>query len=313
VSVSPSLTCSLSLLSLSLSLLVGGDLGISGCKRLNPSHLSLSLSLSLFLFLSLSHAHTHSLSLSVSLCLSLLVGGDLGISDCKRMKLGYLSWGNLTLGIDTNTSNITMVRLHNHTECMASYHAETGSVYDELHGHGTDGGVGISEICVVTDPKDATPQGPCFGDLGLPLTARVKGVDGSVLLGLAHSDDCGSGLPAVFTRVSSSLQWIRATVPELSAHPQQYSMGLMIDELGLPDGATLKIFSGPNFDIENLAEGGELETKCSVPWKTETRMGAILVVLEMPEIVPQVCVRETMRKSCLYDRSKYIYIYISRE
>jgi len=220
------------------------------------------------------------------------------------MKLGYLSWGDLTLG--DNTSNITMVRLHNHTDCVASYHAETGSAYDELHGHGTDGGVGISEICVVTEPNDATPQGPCFGDLGLPLAARIKGVNGSVLLGLAHSDDCGSGLPAVFTRISSSLQWIRATVPELSAHPEQYSMGLVIDELGLPDGAKLKIFSGPNFDTENLAEEGVLETKCSVPWRTETRKGAILVVLEMPEIVPQVCVRARMKKSCLHDRSKYV-------
>jgi len=220
-------------------------------------------------------------------------GGDLGISDCKRMKLSYLSWGNITLGLDTNSSKMTMVKLHDHRDCQKKYHAETGSAYDEVHGHGTDGGVGTSEICVVTDPKDATPQGPCFGDLGLPLTARVKGVDGSVLLGLAHSDDCGSGLPAVFTRVSSSLQWIRATVPELSAHPHQYTMKLMIEELGLPTGATLKIFEGPNFEQEKMVADGELETKCSVPWETETSKGAMLIVLEMPERVPEcdnVCV-----------------------
>lgn len=116
-------------------------------------------------------------------------GGDLGISDCKRMALTYLSWAG-------SDANVTKVKLHNHTDCAFKYHQETGSVYDEAHGHGTDGGVGTAEICVVTDPTDAQPQGPCYGDLGLPLVAHVKNFKGGMLLGLAHSDDCGSGLPA---------------------------------------------------------------------------------------------------------------------
>jgi len=104
-----------------------------------------------------------------------------------------------------------------------------------------------------------------------------------MLLGLAHSDDCGSGLPAVFTRVSSSLQWIRATVPELSAHPKQFNMRLMIEELGLPDGANLTIYSGPNLDEDKVVSNGVLDTKCDVPWETSTYEGAMLLVLEMPE------------------------------
>ena len=42
-------------------------------------------------------------------------GGDLGISDCKRMKLSYLSWH------ETGTSYgpmMTTVQLADHRECM---------------------------------------------------------------------------------------------------------------------------------------------------------------------------------------------------
>ena len=65
-----------------------------------------------------------------------------------------------------------------------------------------------------------------------------QGRTGSWLLGLAHADHCGEGmdLPAVFTRVSSSLQWIRATLPELSVYPEQFDMTLEFSALGLPEG-----------------------------------------------------------------------------
>ena len=83
----------------------------------------------------------------------------------------------------------------------------------------------------------------------------VQGRDGSWLLGLAHADHCeGVKLPAVFTRVSSSLQWIRATLPELSVYPEQFNMKFEVLELGLPEGAYITVHSGPNFDMETIVE-----------------------------------------------------------
>ncbi len=86
----------------------------------------------------------------------------------------------------------------------------------------------------------------------------VQGRTGSWLLGLAHADHCSGDvkLPAVFTRVSSSLQWIRATLPELSVYPDQFEMKLEFLELGLPEGAYITVHSGPNFDMESIVEVG---------------------------------------------------------
>ena len=84
----------------------------------------------------------------------------------------------------------------------------------------------------------------------------VQGRTGSWLLGLAHADHCGEGvdLPSVFTRVSSSLQWILATLPELSVYPEQFEMKLEFLELGLPEGAYITVHSGPDFDMESIVE-----------------------------------------------------------
>jgi hypothetical protein len=41
-------------------------------------------------------------------------------------------------------------------------------------------------------------------------------------------------LPTVFTRVSSSFQWILSTVPALSRHPNQFTFELNITQLGIP-------------------------------------------------------------------------------
>jgi len=235
-------------------------------------------------------------------------GGDLGITDCKRMQLSYLSWGTEWMPAEAGSASasasgsfipprrrllsqtsespsVSMVKLYDHKDCQHKYHQATGSVYHELGGMGSDGAVGKSEICVVTDPKDAEPTGPCHGDMGLPLTARVKGRAGSMLLGLAHKDHCSKDvkLPAVFTRISSSLQWIRATVPQLGAYPRQFDIELDIMELGLPEGAHLHVYSGPNLMDHKLVEDGMLDSKCQVPWQTSTHEGAMLLVLSMPE------------------------------
>ena len=233
-------------------------------------------------------------------------GGDLGISDCKRMKLSYLGWaesmsstspdgttvGDPTGGdkrrlltVDSGVSyepTMTTVQLTDHRECMERYHMVAGNVYDELAGMGKGGGVSRSEICVAV-PKTDPPTGPCFGDVGLPLTAsKIKGREGSWLLGLSHADHCSDGqpLPAVFTRVSSSLQWILATVK--APHPEQFTMNLDIMELGLPEGANLTVHHGPYFSETNLVEDGVLDSKCMVPWGTMTGDGAMLIMLHMP-------------------------------
>ena len=53
-----------------------------------------------------------------------------------------------------------------------AYHRVTGSVYDEMAGMGEDGGVNNAESCVSV-PHSI--NGPCFQDLGLPLTAsKIK-------------------------------------------------------------------------------------------------------------------------------------------
>jgi len=169
----------------------------------------------------------------------------------------------------------------------------TGSTYDVMAGMGEDGGVNNAEICVSIPNKF---NGPCFEDLGLPLTAsKIKGRTGSWLLGLAHADHCGGEveLPAVFTRVSSSLQWIRATLPELSVYPDQFEMKLEFLELGLPEGAYITVHSGPNFDMESIVEDGTLDSKCMVPWNTKvTSDGAILIMLHMDHNSTTGCDKE---------------------
>jgi secreted trypsin-like serine protease len=165
---------------------------------------------------------------------------------------------------------MTTVQLAHHTQGQEVYHTVTGNAFDELSGIGKDGAVSRSEICVVM-PKSNPHTGPCYGDIGLPLTAaKIKGRTGSWLLGLSHSDHCSMhlGLPAVFTRVSSSLQWIRATVPLLGAYPEQFKMTLDILQLGLPDGAYLTVHSGTDFKEESLVDDGLLDSKCQVRWGT---------------------------------------------
>jgi len=214
-------------------------------------------------------------------------GGDLGISDCKKMTLSYLSWA-----VDM-TAEMTKVQLTDHKDCQEAYHEVTGSEYDEMAGMGMDGGVNNAEICVSV-PNSF--KGPCFHDLGLPLTAsKIKGRTGSWLLGLAHADHCGEGmdLPAVFTRVSSSLQWIRATLPELSVYPEQFDMTLEFSALGLPEGAYVTVHSGPNFNSESIVEEGTLDSKCMVPWSTTvTTNGAMLIMLHMEHKPNTPCDKE---------------------
>jgi hypothetical protein len=224
-------------------------------------------------------------------------GGDLGITDCKRMKLSYINWGeswepaagsgspSASAPINTSSADVTLVKLVDHKSCQSAYHHATGSVFTEASGMGSDGGVDTSEICVVVDPKASEPTGPCMHDLGLPLTALVKG-EGTYLLGLAHADDCDSGgagphLPAVFTRISSSLQWIRASLPSISEYPTQFTMDITVEELGLPEHATLSLYHGVNMD--SLLDDGMLDSKCQVPWMGETVHGAMLLILEMPD------------------------------
>jgi hypothetical protein len=192
---------------------------------------------------------------------------------------------------------VHQVKLVNHKNCQEKYHNETGSVYIEQAGGGFDGAVGTSEICVVVAGTDSSHMdegmGPCTGDLGLPLTAKVKGVDGKVLLGLSHADECGAAgpyLPAVFTRVSSSLQWIRASVPELGRHPEQFTLELNVTKLGLPEGAKLSMYHGANFNTSETPPCDDdttgdcaLDTKCQVPFRFTTAQGAMLLILEMPQ------------------------------
>jgi hypothetical protein len=180
---------------------------------------------------------------------------------------------------------MTTVQLADHRQCMERYHTVAGNVYDELTGMGKGGGVSRSEICVAI-PKSDPPTGPCYGDEGLPLTAsKIKGRHGSWLLGLSHADHCHDDLqlPAVFTRISSSLQWIRATLPHMAAHPHQFTMTFDLMELGLPEGANITVHSGPYFDETNVVEDGLLDSKCQVPWGAKTTDGAMLIMLSMPD------------------------------
>jgi secreted trypsin-like serine protease len=242
-------------------------------------------------------------------------GGDLGVSDCKLMKLSYLSWppvfNGSGLGLPTFETCSggrscadevvdTLVQLVDHKNCQEEYHNQTGFDVDV---------VGTQEICVVlpvpTSSSASIAVGPCIGDLGLPLTARIQGSQDRVLLGLATNDDCGGGptsaLPAVFTRVSSSLQWIRANVFEISMHPEQFTMQLNVTEMGLPEGARVSVFNSASKGVADFAswyktgpfgglpscsdivtENCEIDSNCRVPLQTLTKHGAMLLILEMP-------------------------------
>ncbi len=114
-----------------------------------------------------------------------------------------------------------------------------------------------------------------------------------MLLGFSHADECGAAgpcLPAVFTRVSSSLQWIRASVPELGRHSGQFTLELNVTKLGLPEGAKLSMYHGANFNTSETPPCDDdttgdcaLDTKCQVPFRFTTAQGAMLLILEVPQ------------------------------
>lgn len=131
-----------------------------------------------------------------------------------------------------------------------------------------------SEICVKSMDDEV------HSDVGMPLVAKVKGVQGHVLLGLGTVDE-HPGLPAIFTRVSSSLQWIYAVAPKLSSFPAQFSMDISVEQIGLPHNATLTLYPLAA-ESSQIMDDGVLDTKCMTPWEGSSSSGAMLLILDMP-------------------------------
>lgn len=225
-------------------------------------------------------------------------GGDLGISDCKRMMLKYSSWnlvdegsvsGNGSVPADLSKAKrrllsdsgggsagpvspgvtVSDARLVDHKDCAASYKMHTGSAFSD------ESIVTRSEICVTA------LDGEVHNDMGMPLIAKVKGVDGHVLLGLGVLDE-HPDMPAIFTRVSSSLQWIYAIAPQLSSYPSQFDIDITVEQIGLPHNATLMVHHmAAEGGEESLMMDGILDSKCMTPW-SGTASGAMLLILDMP-------------------------------
>merc|ERR1719183_1570674 len=117
--------------------------------------------------------------------------------------------------------------------------------------------VSKNEICVKRKPATAATAdmaamnaGPCYAEYGLPLIANVKD-RGIQLLGLSNDDHmCKENLPAVFTRVSSYLQWIRATVGHegFARHPA-LTLELSISQISVPNGFEVKVYNSVFEDI----------------------------------------------------------------
>lgn len=232
-------------------------------------------------------------------------GGDLGISDCKRMMLTYSSWnleesdaaasgspgpvrrrlldhsGSPGSGATSPGVTVSDARLVDHKDCMEQYKMRAGSPFGE------ENLVTRSEICVTA------MDGAVHSDMGMPLVAKVRGVDGYVLLGLgtldAHAD-----LPAIFTRISSSLQWIYAISPKLSSFPQQYTMGITVEQIGLPHNATLTVYP-MGAETGTTMEDGVLDSKCMTPWEGSSASGAMLLILDMPPGGSEGCDEECIQ------------------
>ena len=77
---------------------------------------------------------------------------------------------------------------------------------------------------------------------------------------------------AVFTRVSSSLQWIRSAVDALSRHPEQFTLLLNITKLGIVGNA----------NRNSLSRARALSLACSLslsPPSTHTHITLNITVL----------------------------------
>lgn len=228
-------------------------------------------------------------------------GRDLGISDCKKMSLGYAS----------QESGDVEVQLVNHADCVKLY--RNNVMVKHFPGmRAPDSPVSNNEICLKKKPATTatadTPAmnaGPCHAEYGLPLLAKVKG-HGLQLVGLSNDDHmCDENLPAVFTRVSSYLQWIRATLaafgPAYARHPD-LTLKLSISQIYVPDGFEVKVYKGVDETEVNLVgweQGVErqdmeklavLDSKCQAskedPFNAISKGGAMFIMLAPSESGP---------------------------
>ena len=219
-------------------------------------------------------------------------GRDLGITDCKKMILSYPSW----------EYGASLVQLVNHNECA---HAHRKILMDQ-HMPGMaepPSPVSENEICVkrkastaAAADMPATNAGPCYAEYGLPLIANVMD-RGLQLLGLSNDDHmCDENLPAVFTRVSSYLQWIRATVGHegFALHPA-LTLKLSISQIFVPNGFEVKVYTSvfedismlagfePGKDIKDMDNLAVLDSKCQAskekPFIATSDGGAMLIML----------------------------------
>lgn len=228
-------------------------------------------------------------------------GRDLGISDCKKMSLGYAS----------QESGDVEVQLVDHADCVKLY--RNNVMVKHFPGmRAPDSPVSNNEICLKKKPATTatadTPAmnaGPCHAEYGLPLLAKVKG-HGLQLVGLSNDDHmCDENLPAVFTRVSSYLQWIRATLaafgPAYARHPD-LTLKLSISQIYVPDGFEVKVYKGVDETEVNLVgweQGVErqdmeklavLDSKCQAskedPFNAISKGGAMFIMLAPSESGP---------------------------
>jgi hypothetical protein len=219
-------------------------------------------------------------------------GRDLGVTDCKKMTLGYPTWN----------PDMAHMQLVNHIDC--AHQRRNIKMAQHIPGTAEPASpVSNNEICVKRKPATAATAdmtamnaGPCRAEYGLPLIANVKD-RGIQLLGLSNDDHmCKENLPAVFTRVSSYLQWIRATVGHegFARHPA-LTLELSISQISVPNGFEVKVYNSVFEDISMLAgfERGKdikdmdnlavLDSKCQAskeePFIATSDGGAMLIML----------------------------------
>lgn len=197
----------------------------------------------------------------------------------------------------TFESGPSFVQLVNHTECVEKY--KPHSPFPGMESPPSL--VSTHEICV-KKKDDEGMAGPCHSVYGLPLVASVKG-RGLQLLGLANDDFmCDADMPAVFSRVSSYLQWIRASIASdtMWSKKPSLTLELNISQIFVPDGFQLKIYTTPHECGGDCLAGWEagkepkdmdalaiLDSKCQAskeePFTAVSSLGSMLIMLVPPD------------------------------
>jgi hypothetical protein len=190
----------------------------------------------------------------------------------------------------------------NHSRCVEAYE---GMEYPGLDPPASF--VSKGQVCVIDKNSEMSAgTSTCITDSGLPLYTKMRGEDRMQLLGLAietseGGDKCSSNevlpLPAIFTRVSPSLQWIRAAMGEPFVRHLGSKLGLdlRINELSLPVGSHLTVYHGVSIvDRQILGEEGkisygQLDSKCQVPFTAHSSSGMSWFVGGRCSIMTSVC------------------------